>query len=86
MHVEPQTSLHAIGPPFNSSGGAMIHWLCTDHLSRCRFDDKIDKGANARDEINRSDLRSGKGRIRRDELLAATPSCHTEASRVGGSF
>jgi len=32
MHADPQISLHEIVPPFNSSGGAMIHWLCTDYL------------------------------------------------------
>jgi len=40
MHCAPQISLHEIGPPFSSSGGAMIHRLCTDHLIRYRFADK----------------------------------------------
>jgi len=28
MQAEPQISAHEIGPPFSSSGGAMIHRLC----------------------------------------------------------
>jgi hypothetical protein len=32
MHANPQISLHEIVPPFSSSGGAMIHRLCTDYL------------------------------------------------------
>src|SRR6266702_680623 len=28
MQADPQISVHEIGPPFNSSGGAMIHRLC----------------------------------------------------------
>lgn len=32
MHSESQISLHEIGPPFSSSGGAMIHRLCTDYF------------------------------------------------------
>src|SRR5438128_2400183 len=40
MHCAPQISLHEIGLPLSSSGGAMIHRLCTDHLNRCRFPDK----------------------------------------------
>ena len=40
MHSAPQMSLHEIGPPFSSSGDAIIHRLCTDHLIRCRIADK----------------------------------------------
>lgn len=32
MHADLQISLHEIGLPFSSSGGAMIHRLCTDYL------------------------------------------------------
>jgi len=41
MHSDPQISLHEIAPPFNSSGGAMIHRYCTDQLIRARFSDKL---------------------------------------------
>src|SRR4029077_10515511 len=40
MQFEREKSCHEIGPPFNSSGGAMIHRFCTDHLIRVRFADK----------------------------------------------
>src|SRR6266566_1599093 len=36
MHANPQISLHEIVPPFSSSGGAMIHRLCTDYLILAR--------------------------------------------------
>src|ERR1700730_415124 len=42
MQFEREKSLHEIGPPFNSSGGAMIHRFCTDHPIRCRLADKIE--------------------------------------------
>ena len=37
-----QSASLQIGPPFSSSGGAIIHRLCTDHFSCARFSDKID--------------------------------------------
>jgi hypothetical protein len=41
MQSAPQISLHEIGPPFSSSGGAMIHRLCTDYSMRGRYRDKV---------------------------------------------
>jgi len=41
MQSAPQISVHEIGPPFSSSGGAMIHRLCTDYLMRGRYTDKV---------------------------------------------
>lgn len=40
MPTEPQISFHGVSPPFSSSGGTMIHRLCTDYLNRWRFYDK----------------------------------------------
>src|SRR5260370_36907303 len=40
MPAEPQISFHGVGPPFSSSGGTMIHRLCTRYLNRCGFYDK----------------------------------------------
>jgi len=42
MQFEREKSLHEIGPPFNFSGGAMIHRFCTGHIIRECFSDKID--------------------------------------------
>jgi len=43
MQGEPHISAHGIpeGSGFSSSGGAMIHRLCTDHFSCTRFSDKL---------------------------------------------
>ena len=41
MQGEPHISAHEIGPPFSSSGDAMIHRLCTDHFSCTGFSDKL---------------------------------------------
>src|SRR6266404_9393271 len=41
MQSAPQISVHEIGPPFSSSGGAIIHRLCTDYSMRGRYTDKV---------------------------------------------
>src|SRR5437667_537355 len=41
MHGDPQISVHEIGPLFSSSGGAIIHRLCTDHFIRGELPDKM---------------------------------------------
>jgi len=56
MHADPQISLQGMVPPFNSSGGAMIHRLCTDHFIRGKVSDKIQcintSGCDIRDSTN----------------------------------
>jgi len=37
MQGEPHISAHENGPPFSSSGDAMIHRLCTEQLIRENF-------------------------------------------------
>src|SRR5438132_6162079 len=41
MQGEPHISAHENGPPFSSSGDAMIHRLCTDQLIRGELPDKM---------------------------------------------
>jgi hypothetical protein len=52
IQVEAQISLHEIGPPFNCSGGAMIHRLCTDYSIRWKPADKWSATKKRKNRIN----------------------------------
>jgi hypothetical protein len=43
MQADPQISVHAIDAPFSSSGGAMIHRVCTDQFIRRELPDKMQR-------------------------------------------
>ena len=84
MHGEPQISFHEIGPPFNSSGGTIIHRVCTDHFIRARVSDKMQRIAYAkRQDFIESMLRLLANMVTKTLWGADAPPIHALPIHIG---